>query len=101
MLLGRVSPAKQPSETFIVAIDFVRELDAGETITIQAVTSKKLADGSDSSGTFLTSPSISGSKILVRVQGGATGDMHRVQMRATTSNANVYEHEIDVPVEEV
>jgi hypothetical protein len=27
--------------------------------------------------------------------------MHRVQMRATTSNANVYEHEIDVPVEEV
>jgi hypothetical protein len=99
MLLGRVWPSKEPAETYIIAIDFAKDLDVGETITDKTVTSAR-QDGTDSSGTFLTSPAISGTQVRVRVLGGVNGEVHRVQMRATTSNANVYEHEVDVAVEE-
>jgi hypothetical protein len=102
MLVGVVSPSKQPAETFVIEIDFANDLDGGETITGQAVTSKRLSDGVDTTSTFIASPTISGTMIRARVTAtGVSGERHRVQMRATTSSANVYEHEIDVPVEEI
>ena len=101
MLLGTVSPSKQPAETYLVQIDFAKELDVGEAITGQAVTSRRLSDGVDTTATFLSSPTIVGTAIRVRVTAtGLSGERHRVQMRASTSNGNAYEHELDVPIEE-
>jgi len=101
MLLGTTFPPKQPAENYIVEIDFDNDLDTLETISTPTVTSKNLATGADSTGTFLSgSPNITGTKVQQRVAGGANGERHRVQMRITTSNSNTYEHELDVPVEE-
>ena len=102
--LGPVNPPKQPTEKFLVEIDFVNELDVagGETITGATVTSKNLATGADSTGTFFDAAAVTaGTKIRRHVSGGAHGERHRVQMHITTNAGNEYEHELDVPVEEV
>jgi hypothetical protein len=103
MLLGNISP-KQPAEVFPVFIDFVNEVDVvgGETVSTRTVTSKRLSDGADTSATFLSGAStLSVAKVTQKVTGGVSGERHRVQMRITTSSANTYEHELDVPVDEV
>lgn len=104
MRVGIASPPKQPAETWFVEIDFANELDVagGETITQRTVTAKNLTTGADSTGTFLSGGAQgTGTICRVRILGGTPGETHRVQMRITTSSENVYEHELDVPVEEV
>jgi len=104
MLCGRVSPAKEPAEKFPVFIDFAGGLDAtaGEALASAVVTSKRQSDGADSSGTFLLGTyTISGTKIVQRIQAGLDDEVHVVQIRATTNAGNVLEGELEVPIREV
>jgi len=103
MLVAIVDPPKQPAESYVVAIDFTNELSGGQTISSRTVTSKRRNDDQDSSGAFLSgSPGGDpGPTCTIRVIGGAAGDIHRVQMRVVTNLGNIYENEIDVPVEDL
>lgn len=104
MLLGTLKPDKQPAETFLTGIDFTAELDSGETIVVCTTTARSLSDGTDRTALFLSGvPQILGPTVKHRIQGGVIGETYRVQMRITTNatpQANVYEHEFDVPVSE-
>lgn len=92
MILGTVT--KQPAETFKRYIDFARRLEATETITGQAVTSKNKLTGADTTVTLISEAVINGTKIDARVKAaGVDGEDHVVQMRATTSLANILEDE--------
>ena len=101
MLLGIAWPAKQPDETWVVEADFAADLAAGVTITNASVTSLVRNTGVDSSTSFLTgTPAIVGTKVRMRVEAGLAGETHRLQYTIQTSDNNVIQHEIDVPVED-
>lgn len=92
---------KQPAETFKIGIDFKNYLGAGEALSTPTATSKNLATGADSSGTFLSGvATVSGTQVTQRILAGADGDRHRVQIRVTTDGSNIFEDEIDVAVRE-
>ena len=100
-VLGIVHPPKQPSETFVVAIDFAMELGPGETIASRVVTSKRVSDGLDTGAQFLSgTPGGDLTVCAIRIVGGIHGETHRVQMRIGTTLGNSFEHELDCPVEE-
>ena len=104
MLLGVVSPLKQPNETYIVEIDFTNDLDptGSEIITSRNVTSRRLFDGADSTNAFLSgAPAGGNTTCTARITSGSAGERHRVQMQVITNLGNVYEHEIDVEVAEI
>jgi hypothetical protein len=99
VILGVVP--KQPAETFPVYVDFARRLQTGETLSTKTVTSKKVADGSDSTTTLLQDMAIDGTKVPVRLKAaGVAGDDHRVQFQTVTSVGNTFEDEIDVAIRE-
>ncbi len=99
MILGVHS--KQPSETYLIYVDFVRRLQVGETISTQSITSKILPAGTDTTATMLQSPGISGTKLEVRLKAaGSDGEDHRVQFRATTNLGSVLEDEVDLHIRE-
>lgn len=99
MIEGSVE--KQPSETFLVGLDFASVLESEETITSQTVTSKNAVTGADSSSTFLSGiPAVDGSIVTQRILAGSDGDVHIVQFRIGTSAANTYESELIASVRE-
>ena len=98
MILGSVT--KQPNERFKVFIDFAKRLQTGETLNSVSVTSKKVADGSDSSATIISQAAVNGPKLEARVSAGTAGDDHVVQMRASTSLGNTLEDEISLLIRE-
>jgi len=99
MILGSVP--KQPNETFPIFVDFVRRLATGETLSTRTVTSKKLADESDSTATLLQDLAIDGTKVLVRLKkAGATGEDHRSKFHAVTNLGNELEDEVDIQIRE-
>jgi hypothetical protein len=91
---------KQPSETFIVGVDFSKELATGEMISTATVTARDARTGADTTATILAgSPTISGSQVTRRVAAaGVNGDRHILEFRVTTSNGNVFEAEIDLAI---
>lgn len=104
MLLGVVSPLKQPNETYLVEIDFTNDLDptGSEVIVTRNVTSRRLFDGTDTTNAFLSgAPTGSAATCAARIAAGMAGERHRVQMQIITNIGNVYEHEIDVEVDEI
>jgi hypothetical protein len=99
MTLGLVT--KEPAEVFPVTVDFKNELAAGETISAAAVTSTNRATGADTTGTIVTGAAgINGSQVSQRVQAGASGEVHILQFRITTSASNVFEAEVGLSVQE-
>lgn len=91
MILGTWS--KQPAESWVRGIDFVQQLQVGETISVGAVTSKNAATGADTTATIVSGPTVNGTKVEARLAAGTSGETHVVQFRATTSLGNVYEDE--------
>lgn len=100
MIVGGIE--KQPSETFIIGIDFKFWLGVGETIQSAEVTAKNAATGANTTGTMLSgSPTISGSQVTHRLAAAGTPeDRHIVQFKITTSATNIYEDELAVSVKE-
>jgi hypothetical protein len=97
-MIGTVT--KQPNENFPISVDFTRRLKSPETLNAVAITSRKVADGSDSNA-LLSGATFTGAIAQVRlIAGGTTGDDHIVQFRVTTSTGNVYEAEIGLALRE-
>jgi hypothetical protein len=85
---------KQPSEKRKFSMDFSSVLATSETISsITSVTSEKL-DGTTSDLTIPAageSNTISGSSILMWVEGGTHGMSYRVEVKITTSAGQIVE----------
>jgi hypothetical protein len=98
-MIGTVT--KQPNENFPISVDFTRRLKSPEVLNNAAITSRKVADGSDSSSALLSGATFTGAIAQVRlIAGGTTGDDHVVQFRVTTSTGNVYECEVGLALRE-
>ena len=106
MAAGRRYISKQPSETFIVGVDFSLLLASGETISAGASTCVE-ADTTDpeSATTIMDAGSLQASAdlqvLLVRISGGADGHVYKLSFRAGTSASNVYEQDLLVMVHEL
>jgi hypothetical protein len=105
MIMGSI--IKQPAETFVRYMDFVRRLqkDASgaiiETISTPTVTSKDKTTGTDTTTAMITGVAVNGTKVDARWKaGGTSGAEHIVQYRAATSLGNTYEDEILMRVRE-
>jgi hypothetical protein len=94
---GAVSRRKKTNEEFRISWDFVNDLEAGDSIATQAVTARD-SDGVDVTGTFLQSPAIQGTKIVVQVQGGVSGKDYTVAFKATTTQGDVFDRTVLVQV---
>ena len=90
---------KQASETFRFGVSFEDWLGEGETIdagSSQVVAEK---DGQDVTSEFLTSPSVQGPVLSVRLLPGfQAGDRIKVSFRAATSEGNLYEEDVFVMI---
>lgn len=97
---------KQPSETFIVGVDFSLLLASGETISTGASTCVE-ADTTDPAAvvTIMDAGSLQATadlkSLLVRIAGGTDGHVYKLSFRAATSADNVYEQDIFVLVAEL
>ena len=99
MIIGQI--VKQPGEAFSLTVDFTAELAVAETVTGCVVTSRNYATGADTTSAFLTGAAgVATPKVSQKCQAGAHGETHVVQFKATTSAANIYEHEVEVAVAE-
>lgn len=99
MILGTIS--KQPAETDICGIDFSLRLGLDETLATPTVTARNVETGADSTAVVLLGPpTIAGGHVLQRYVAGATGQMHIVQFRVTTSAGNTKEDELTLSVKE-
>lgn len=100
MIVGQM--VKEPNEEITLGIDFTTDLVAGETVASAVVTSKDYATLIESSSTFLSASAheIESPVVSKRCRGGRHGETHLVQIQATTSFGNIYEHEVEVIVAE-
>jgi hypothetical protein len=93
--------AKQPAEIFPIGSDFAEWLAAGEAISAATVTAQNDHTGLPSTGAVLIGGgSVEATRVLVRTHGGVSGERHLVRFQIPTSQSNVYEAAISLPVEE-
>lgn len=96
-VLGEVT--KQPGEIFPIGVDFTADIETGDTIASATVTAKNMDTGASSSVLAGLAGVAAATDIVTQtITGGADGDWHRVQFKATTAAGRTYEHEIDVKV---
>ncbi len=92
---------KQPDEKFPIAADFAPVLADNESIdgaasTITAVDSA----GNDVTSTILVSNSqtVDGTKLIVTVTGGTSGETYKITFRCHTTAGNIYELDVKMIV---
>jgi len=89
---------KQPNEKYPISIDYSAVLNESETISSREVIGY-LGD-TDVTAIIIDSSSISGDDILVVVKAGDAGNTYKITVRATTSDGNVYEKDVEMYVNE-
>lgn len=97
---------KQPSEQATLAFNWQSVLDekgTGVTISSGTVASVNLADGTRSSGTFLssTTATVSGANTTCRVINGTDGQNHKCTVTATFSDADGLQADLIVEVRDL
>ena len=85
---------KQPSEVFVIAVDFVQRLATGETITSKTVTAIELKHNADKTSTVIDSFIIDGTAIDIKVKAGTDGISYKITIKAVTSGSNTLEEEV-------
>jgi len=101
MIIGTLTPAKQPNEKIKITVNFLNNVPSGGSVSSAVVTSRDASDDSDSSSTIISgSPTVSSPNVTQLVQAGTDGDLHIVTFKATMSNAEVYEDEVMLPIKE-
>ena len=93
---------KQPSENYPLALQYYGNLPVGTSLSSAALSAIDLLDDSDATNIVLASPTgtISGTQVLFRVQGGATGKNYKITCLATLSDGSILEDEITLTVTE-
>ena len=107
-LLGQTQPlltvTKTPYESFNSSVDFVNVISIGNAALV-SVTSVNRDSGADSTSAIVAAspaPAVVGgtSKVVFRVQGGASGQTHNVSVRASnTSTGETYEGVIQLVIQ--
>jgi len=82
---------KSPSEEYSITVDFSEVLGDGETILSKTVTA--YLHDRDVTATVITSSSISGETILIKVKDG-TENNYKTTVEIVTSKSNTYEEDI-------
>lgn len=91
--LGSIGPLgpKDPEEIKVLRFPFEDELEAGETISLVALTCTVLRGADPLAGTIpLGAPVVSGTDVLQRVQLGVDGAQYLVRCKATGNGGNVH-----------
>lgn len=88
---------KRPEEKIRIGIDFVNDIVTPATISSLAVTILD-DNGTDFSGTMLSSSTNVNTKCYAVVQAGTDGQRYRAFFKATCSDGLIYEHSIEFRV---
>lgn len=91
---------KQPSEKFNVSIDFNNVLGDDETISSYVLTCININDNSDTSTDVIDSDSNTTVSITIKVKAGADGENHKITVKITTSDSNIFEKDVLMKVVE-
>ena len=93
--------AKQPSAQRTIAVDWVDALPSGASLVSCTVTAKD-KDNVDVSATLLsgTTATISGTRTIIRVKAGTSGQRYTVTFVPTFSNGDTDEEDVIVWIEE-
>lgn len=88
---------KTPTEKFRIAVDFKNDIKVGDARASQIVTAKRL-DTDASDPTFIGTVAPSGSVVEVVIQNGAAGVDDAVTIQITTTQGDIFEGVVIVPV---
>lgn len=92
-----VAYSKQPAEIETIEIDWTERIAAGDSLSSEE--SKMYdEDGKDETTAMINSTSITGNSVFVVVKAGEAGKKYHLRCRATTTNGEVYEEDLDVHV---
>ena len=88
---------KQPDEQFPIAADFGKVIAENETID-GAASSVTAVDSSGNNATNVVlvsnSMTVDGTKIIITVTGGASGERYKITFRCHTTANNIYELDV-------
>lgn len=90
---------KQPREQFLILNDFKTEL-LSETISSKAVTATRMTDEADFTSSIITMSVISGTRVIVGIQAGNSGEFYRIVIQIVTSAGNKFQKNIVMGVYE-
>jgi hypothetical protein len=90
---------KQPSEKFTITVNFASVL-TDETISSYIITCTDLSDDSDSSSVIIDSDSNTTNTVSIKVKAGLDGENHKITVKITTSDSNIFEEDILMKVRE-
>jgi HKD family nuclease len=91
---------KQPSEKFTITVDFASVLATNETISSYIITCVDLSDDSDSSSIIIDSDSNTTNAVSIKVKAGIDKENHKITVKITTSDSNIFEEDILMKVRE-
>lgn len=101
--MQRLKPGKQPAEVFWITADFTAELDTAESVVLagSSVAEASLTNitGTENiivAGSFMVG---NGAKsLMVKLAGGVARDSRKISFRAMTSDDNLYELDVEIPI---
>jgi hypothetical protein len=89
---------KQPSEKYQIEIDFTNVITSIETISSISVKGY-LANTEDN--TIIDTSSFADSSVYITVKSGTNNMTYKITAKVTTDLGNIYEHDIQMIVEEI
>ena len=92
-----ISRAKRPAETFRCEVDFRALIETGDALSSQSVTAREVATGQPAAA-FVGGTSISGTKVIARVQGGENLKDYLLTFTANTGAGDVFAADVLIPV---
>lgn len=92
---------KQPYEEFLISNDFKHDLADSETISSKTITAIRTSDSADVTSSVIESSVIAGTKILVGVKAGTSGETYLIQIKIVTSSSNKFQKNIVMLVNEI
>lgn len=93
---------KRPSEDLRLFIDFANDVAKVQADTLASVVVKAYDEtGLDVTASTTRSPQLDGTISYINFYGGTAGKQYVINMKATTSGGQKYEHDIEVDVSDV
>lgn len=100
--MAKASFTKTSWESWVIAGNFTKDLESGETIVLATST----VTATDSDGVAAPSvldqsyKAVSGGYLQIRVQAGTDGEVYTIEFKAITSLSNKFELEIEMKVKD-
>jgi hypothetical protein len=93
---------KQPSEQFVVGMDFALALPSGATVSSAVVAVQDMADATDTTTAMLVSATatIATAVAKVTLKAGTAGHVYNMRFRATLSTGDTLEEDATLSVQQ-